>query len=138
MRAHLLLVHISLPAALPRQSTSSRDLATLHYNRARAAYRLGQHCRAVEDCTDALDKDPTYRNAIAQRAECYMVRSHTWPHLLAQCCGVLTHVHALCLAFASRCLTLLELRVTFKPCWTRIRRTDSGPAACLMRGRCEI
>ena len=58
------------------QSTSARDLATLHYNRARAAYRLGHHCKAVEDCTAALDKDESYRNALAQRAECYMVRSH--------------------------------------------------------------
>jgi DnaJ homolog subfamily C member 7 len=52
--------------------TSRRDLATLHYNRARAAFRLGRHVAAVEDCNDALDKDASYRNAIAQRGECHM------------------------------------------------------------------
>lgn len=53
-------------------ATSPRDLATLHYNRARARYRLGQHCAAIEDCSTALRHDGTYRNALAQRAECYM------------------------------------------------------------------
>eukprot|EP00500_Bicosoecida_sp_ms1_P000567 CAMPEP_0203811330 /NCGR_PEP_ID=MMETSP0115-20131106/3498_1 /ASSEMBLY_ACC=CAM_ASM_000227 /TAXON_ID=33651 /ORGANISM="Bicosoecid sp, Strain ms1" /LENGTH=213 /DNA_ID=CAMNT_0050720153 /DNA_START=29 /DNA_END=667 /DNA_ORIENTATION=- len=52
--------------------TSKRDLATLHYNRARAAYRLGKHCTAVDDCSAALEHDATYRNALAQRAECHM------------------------------------------------------------------
>jgi len=51
---------------------SRRDLATLHYNRARAAFRLGRHVAAVEDCGEALDQDGTYRNALAQRAECHM------------------------------------------------------------------
>eukprot|EP01138_Halocafeteria_seosinensis_P011728 gb/GECG01011985.1/.p1 GENE.gb/GECG01011985.1/~~gb/GECG01011985.1/.p1 ORF type:complete len:958 (+),score=185.21 gb/GECG01011985.1/:1-2874(+) len=51
---------------------SPRDLATLYYNRARAAYRLAQHCQAIEDCNSALESDSTYRNALAQRAECYM------------------------------------------------------------------
>jgi tetratricopeptide (TPR) repeat protein len=54
------------------QSTSPRDCATLHYNRARARYRLGAHCGAIEDCSTALNHDATYRNALAQRAECYM------------------------------------------------------------------
>jgi len=53
-------------------STSPRDLATLHYNRARAAYRLGRHVSAINDCGSALDCDPAYRNALAQRAECHM------------------------------------------------------------------
>ena len=53
-------------------STSPRDLATLHYNRARAAYRLGRHVSAIDDCGNALDCDPAYRNALAQRAECHM------------------------------------------------------------------
>jgi ankyrin repeat protein len=56
----------------PVQPPSARDMATLHYNRARARYRLGQHCAAVEDCTSALRNDASYRNALAQRAECYM------------------------------------------------------------------
>lgn len=51
---------------------SRRDLATLHYNRARAAFRLGLHVAAVEDCGAALDQDDSYRNALAQRAECHM------------------------------------------------------------------
>ncbi len=53
-------------------STSPRDLATLHYNRARAAYRLGRHVSAINDCGSALECDPAYRNALAQRAECHM------------------------------------------------------------------
>ena len=57
------------------QGTSNRDVATLHYNRARASFRLGLHCSAIADCTTALEKDATYRNATAQRAECYMVRA---------------------------------------------------------------
>ena len=52
--------------------SSARDTATLHYNRARAHYRLGQHVAAIEDCTLALRYDGTYKNAIAQRAECNM------------------------------------------------------------------
>jgi tetratricopeptide (TPR) repeat protein len=63
------------PRLLPSlilQSASPRDLATLHYNRARARYRLGQHCAAIDDCTTALRHDGSYRNALAQRAECYM------------------------------------------------------------------
>jgi curved DNA-binding protein CbpA len=52
--------------------SSARDTATLHYNRARAHYRLGQHVAAIEDCTLALKYDGTYKNAIAQRAECNM------------------------------------------------------------------
>ncbi|KAA0166941.1 hypothetical protein FNF28_03012 [Cafeteria roenbergensis] len=51
---------------------SRRDLATLHYNRARAAFRLGRHVAAVEDCGAALEQDESYRNALAQRAECHM------------------------------------------------------------------
>jgi hypothetical protein len=58
----------------PLQTASARDIATLHYNRARARYRLGDHCAAIEDCTAALRYDGAYRNALAQRAECYMVR----------------------------------------------------------------
>ena len=54
------------------QPATPRDLATLHYNRARAQYRLGHHCAAIEDCSAALNHDPTYRNALAQRAECNM------------------------------------------------------------------
>ena len=54
------------------QPATHRDMATLHYNRARAAYRLGQHVSAVEDCGAALKQDGTYRNALAQRAECHM------------------------------------------------------------------
>lgn len=54
------------------QATTRRDLATLHYNRARASYRLGRHCNAIDDCTLALDHDASYRNALAQRAECHM------------------------------------------------------------------
>lgn len=65
------------------QTTTARDLATLHYNRARASYRLGRHCAAIDDCCAALDKDYTYRNAIAQRAECYMVGD----------LGLVTHVY---------------------------------------------
>lgn len=55
------------------QNTSARDMSTLHYNRARSAYRLGRHCAAIDDCNAALEKDASYRNAVAQRAECYMV-----------------------------------------------------------------
>ena len=55
-----------------RVSSTPRDLATLHYNRARAAYRLGKHVAAIEDCSIALERDSSYRNALAQRAECYM------------------------------------------------------------------
>jgi tetratricopeptide (TPR) repeat protein len=47
-------------------AASPRDLATLHYNRARARYRLGAHCAAIEDCSTALEHDPSYRNALAQ------------------------------------------------------------------------
>lgn len=49
-----------------------RDMATLHYNRARAWYRTGSHLAAIEDCSSALKHDRTYRNALAQRAECHM------------------------------------------------------------------
>jgi hypothetical protein len=52
--------------------TSGRDVATLHYNRARARYRIGLHVAAVEDCSAALAVDSDYRNALAQRAECGM------------------------------------------------------------------
>jgi tetratricopeptide (TPR) repeat protein len=52
--------------------SSPRDMATLHYNRARARYRLGSHLVAIEDCTAALLFDRSYRNALAQRAECHM------------------------------------------------------------------
>lgn len=69
--AYSLALTIATDAARP-VNTSARDLATLHYNRARARYRLSQHCAAVEDCTAALNHDGTYRNALAQRAECYM------------------------------------------------------------------
>jgi tetratricopeptide (TPR) repeat protein len=47
-------------------AASPRDLATLHYNRARARYRLGAHCAAIDDCSTALEHDPSYRNALAQ------------------------------------------------------------------------
>lgn len=55
-----------------RVSVSGRDQATLYYNRGRARYRLGAYCMAIEDCSSALNFDPTYKNALAQRAECYM------------------------------------------------------------------
>ena len=49
-----------------RMAASPRDLATLFYNRARSHYRIGAHCAAIDDCTTALEHDPTYRNALAQ------------------------------------------------------------------------
>lgn len=53
------------PAA-QRMAASPRDLATLFYNRARSQYRIGAHCAAIDDCTTALEHDPSYRNALAQ------------------------------------------------------------------------
>ena len=54
------------------ETKAPRDMATLHYNRARAWYRMGSHFAAIEDCSSALNHDRSYRNALAQRAECHM------------------------------------------------------------------
>jgi curved DNA-binding protein CbpA/ankyrin repeat protein len=56
----------------PALKASARDCSTLYYNRARARFRVLQHCEAIEDCSAALRHDATYRNALAQRGECYM------------------------------------------------------------------
>ncbi len=126
------------------QGTSHRDVATLYYNRARASYRMGLHCSAINDCCLALEKDASYRNAIAQRAECYMVRaagSHVralLPRRNATCRARVPRppcqrrvsaLRSLCSILSARC-------VTSKRCWRATRRTGSGTAGCTTRGRC--
>lgn len=54
-------------------TSSDIDKATLLYNRARARFRLGQHTKAIDDCTAAILLDSSYCSAYAQRAECLMV-----------------------------------------------------------------
>jgi tetratricopeptide (TPR) repeat protein len=49
-----------------------RDVATLHYNCARAHFRLGEYAASIAACNAALAADGGYRNAVAQRAECHM------------------------------------------------------------------
>lgn len=64
---------LAIDLALQTPGTKNpRDLATLHYNRARTQYRLGRHCAAIDDCNNALKHDSSYRNALAQCAESYM------------------------------------------------------------------
>ena len=51
---------------------SDGDVATLHFNCARAALKEGLHVRALEQSSCALEKRPEYANAAMLQAECYM------------------------------------------------------------------
>jgi hypothetical protein len=110
----------------PMQNVSPRDLATLYYNRARSRFRLGAHCAAVDDCTVALRHDETYRNALAQRAECYMVCA--FPNVVCIIC-----VYPTCRA----CLTSTAPPRTLPRCWRATPATGSGRVGWLTRGPCE-
>ena len=52
---------------------SDANVATLHYNVARADAKLEEHCLAIEHCDAALNmRNGEYPNALAQRASSYM------------------------------------------------------------------
>eukprot|EP00742_Colponemidia_sp_Colp-10_P002889 GILJ01003084.1.p1 GENE.GILJ01003084.1~~GILJ01003084.1.p1 ORF type:complete len:691 (-),score=97.76 GILJ01003084.1:137-2209(-) len=46
--------------------------AKLLYNKARVLFRLGKTKSCIEECTNAIAVDPTYKNAYIQRAESHM------------------------------------------------------------------
>ena len=51
---------------------SNADIATLHFNWARAAMKEAKHVTALEQSTKALDIKPDYANAAMLQAECFM------------------------------------------------------------------
>lgn len=64
-------------------TTSTANKATLQYNSARAAVKLGLHVEAIKRCSLAIDiKDGDYPNAVAQRAASYLV-IYDYAHAIA-------------------------------------------------------
>ena len=51
---------------------SAADVATLHFNCARAALKEGRHVNALEQASKALECKPDYANAAMLQAECHM------------------------------------------------------------------
>uniref|UniRef100_A0A0G4G0H1 J domain-containing protein n=1 Tax=Chromera velia CCMP2878 TaxID=1169474 RepID=A0A0G4G0H1_9ALVE len=65
---------ISLCKDLHNRSVSdvhADNLTKLHYNKARALYRLCEWTDAISECDECLRLDPEYVNAISQRAQCH-------------------------------------------------------------------
>eukprot|EP00919_Chromeraceae_sp_WS-2016_P077949 GHVR01184411.1.p1 GENE.GHVR01184411.1~~GHVR01184411.1.p1 ORF type:complete len:579 (-),score=157.34 GHVR01184411.1:105-1841(-) len=47
------------------------NLTKLHYNKARACFRMGEWLDAISECDKCLKHDSLYENAFSQRAQCH-------------------------------------------------------------------